>query len=363
MVRIHPRAFGNYNLSLASYFFIPKIFKTMKKNKTKALVLLSGGLDSRLAVKLMQEQNIKVIAVYFNLPFVPARNMKETINFAKSTGIPLKIINCTRGKLFQAFISIVKKPRYGYGRAMNPCIDCRIFMLKEAKQLLAKLKTDFIVTGEVLNERPFSQTKRALMLIEKEVDLEGKILRPLSAKLLKETEAEEKNLIDRNELLDISGRRRIKQLELAKHFKISYPMPAGGCLLCEKEFAKKLSDLFRYKKKFTFKDIELLKIGRHFRFKKAKIIVGRNEEENKELRKLARKNELIFEAVCPSPLTLLQNSKSKEAIIKAAQLTAYYSDAKKENKKNIEVHYGKKRLDKSLIVSIPDQKEIKNLKI
>lgn len=332
---------------------------------TKCIALLSGGLDSRLAIKLMQDQKIKVIALYFSLPFGSGCCMPDcAFNFAQTQGIELKIIDCTKGKLFQEYVEMVRKPKHGYGSAINPCIDCRIFILKKAKQLMPKYKASFIVTGEVLNERPMSQNLNALKLVEKESHLQGKLLRPLSAKLLPETDAEKQGLVDRNKLLDIEGRSRKKQIELAKKFKLSYPMPAGGCLLCEKEFAKKLKDLFTHKKNISPFDIELLKIGRHFRYKNNKIIVGRNEQENKKLVALANQaiKAVIFEVKnFPGPLTLLEGKLNEKAIKIAAALTATYSDAPKE--KEVVVNYRKGKINKSIKALALKQEEIEKLRL
>jgi tRNA U34 2-thiouridine synthase MnmA/TrmU len=270
-------------------------------------------------------------------------------------------MDCTKGKLFQEYIDVIKKHEHGYGSGMNPCIDCRIFMLKKTKQLISKYKAKFIVTGEVLNERPMSQTKHKMELIEKETGLKGKILRPLSAKVMEETESEKKKWVKREKLLDIQGRERKVQMALAKKYKISYPTPAGGCLLCEKEFAIKLRDLFKYKKVIEPRDISLLRVGRHFKFGDKKIIVGRNEAENKILMKMA-KNDLILEVKdYPGPTTLLEKTIDKKIINKAAQLTLSHSDVK--NKKNIIVVYGKRKLNKSLKISPLSQKELENLRI
>jgi len=327
----------------------------------KAIALLSGGLDSKLAIKLLQEQKIKIIALFFLLPFGSGCCIPNcAFNFAQTQDMPLKIIDCTKGKLFQEYIKTIRKSKHGYGTAMNPCIDCRIFMLKKAKQLMKKEKANFIITGEVLNERPMSQTRKALVLIEKESELKGKILRPLSAKLLPETEAEKKGLVNRDKLLAIQGRRRIEQIALAKKYEITYPTPAGGCLLCEKEFARKLKDLFKHKKKIEPRDIELLKLGRHFRYKQNKIIVGRNEQENKKLIKLAKG--LIFEVKnWPSPITILEGKSNKQAIQLAAALTLSHSDAK--NEKKAIVKYGKRKLNKSIKISPINEEEVNNLRI
>ncbi|NIM47394.1 MAG: tRNA 4-thiouridine(8) synthase ThiI [Candidatus Aenigmarchaeota archaeon] len=316
----------------------------------KALGLFSGGLDSILAAKIIQKQGIKIELINFTTPFFPSRN---AIKMAKQLNLKLKEIDISKD-----YLKMLRKPKHGYGSEMNPCIDCKILMLKKAKKYAKGINAKFIFTGEVLGERPMSQNKRALELIERESKLKGKLLRPLSAKLLPITKAEKK-WVNRNKLLDISGRRRDKQMKLAKKFKIRYPSPSGGCLLTYKEYAKKIKDLLKHKKRITKKDLELLKIGRHFRFKNNKIIVGRNEEENKKLLKSKQKTDYIFEVPdVGSPITILQGSKTKEVIKKAAQLTARYSDAKGK----VKVKYGKK-LKRSLTVLNIKESEIKNLRI
>ena len=313
----------------------------------KALGLLSGGLDSTLAVKLILDQGIDVEALKFTSPFCQCDKGGKchAAEAAKKFKIQLKTID--KGK---DYLKILRHPKYGYGSGMNPCIDCRIYTLKKAKKYAKEIGANFIFTGEVLGQRPMSQHMKALNIIEKEAGLEGKILRPLSAKLLPITEAERNDLVDRSKLLGISGRGRKEQIETAKRLKIDYPCPSGGCLLTDKEFAKKIRDLFKNKKRIARNDLEHLKIGRHFRFEKSKIIVGRNEKENKRLLELKQKTDYMFEVPnIGSPTTLLQGSKTKEAIEKAAQLTARYSDAKEGE---TIVKYGNKNLTKSLVVSV-----------
>ena len=220
---------------------------------------------------------------------------------------------------------------------------------------------DFLASGEVLGQRPFSQNKKALGIIEREGGVSGMLVRPLSARLLPATLVEKKGLVDREKLLGILGRRRREQLILAKKFGISdFPTPSGGCLLTQKEFSAKVKDLLKYKKRVKPQDFELLKIGRHFRFQKSKIIVGRNKEENKELLKLKNKNDFIFEvAGYPSPITLLQGPKTKKGVEMAAKLTAFYSDCKEEK---TEVWYGRK-MKKKIKVLLPKKEEVERLKI
>jgi len=259
-------------------------------------------------------------------------------------------------------LKVVKKPKHGYGKNMNPCIDCRIFMLKKAQKYAQETGASFIFTGEVLDERPMSQHLKALKMIEEEAGLKNRILRPLSAKMLPETSIEKRGLVDRHRLLDIHGRSRKRQIELAKEFSIAdYPCPAGGCLLTYKEFADKVRDLFKHKKRISMKDVALLKLGRHLRFEKNKIVVGRNESENKALLRMKSPNDYYFEVPnCGSPTTILQGTKTIAAIEKAAALTAYYSD---EKNTQVLVRFGKNSLDRTMKVSRPSKEEVEKLRI
>jgi len=323
----------------------------------KALGLLSGGLDSILAIELIQNQGIDVVVINFTSPFW---NSDKNMNWIKEITKKLKV-NLINVELKENYLKIIRKPKYGYGKNMNPCIDCKILMLKKAKKIAKKMGVSFIFTGEVLGERPKSQNKKALEIIEKEAGLKGKILRPLSAKLLPETEAEKNGWVNREKLLDIIGRKREKQMKLAKKLGLEkYPNPSGGCLLTYKEFANKVKDLFKHKKKVSIKDINLLKLGRHFRFGKNKIIVGRNENENKQLLKMKLPEDYFFEVVgYGSPISILQGPKTKEAIKKTASITTRYSDAKDK----VKVKYYKKKIEKSLVVRPLSSKEIEKLRI
>jgi len=248
-----------------------------KGAKTGALFLFSGGLDSILAVKLLQEQGIKVAGLTFVSYFFNSDLAKES---AKNLDIKLKIIDFS-----DEHLDMVKNPQYGYGKAINPCIDCHILMLKKAKEISEKF--DFVATGEVLGERPMSQNKRALELIAEQSGLKDYLLRPLSAQLLEPTVPEKNGLVARNKLLDISGRSRKRQIVLAKKWGIKeYPTPAGGCLLTDFQFGRRLKELFKQWPDCRGDDVRLLKLGRHFWVKDNKIIVGRNQTENKEIKKL-----------------------------------------------------------------------------
>ena len=280
--------------------------------KIKALALLSGGLDSTLATEVILQQGIDVVALNFMSPFCLCKKGGcGAAEAAKQLGVPLKVVN-----VGAEYLRMVRKPKHGYGRNMNPCIDCRIFIAKKAKKYAKEIGAAFIFTGEVLDERPMSQHYRALKLIEEEAGLKGRILRPLSARLLPETIIEKKGLVDRKKLLQIRGRSRKPQIKLAAEFNIKdYPCPAGGCLLTYKEYANKLRDLFEHKRRVGLADVALLKVGRHFRLGENKIIVGRNEPENKVLTAKKAAGDFCFEVPdIAGPITVLQGKKTKRAI-------------------------------------------------
>lgn len=325
--------------------------------KIKALALFSGGLDSILAVKLMLEQGIDVLALNFVSPFCLCEKGCSVAEAAKQLGVPLKFVG-VGGK----YLRMVRKPKHGYGRNMNPCVDCRIFILNKAKKYAEEIDASFIFTGEVLGERPMSQHFQAIQLIEKEAGLKGKILRPLSARLLPETVFEKEGLVDRARLLGISGRSRKPQIKLAEEYGIKvYPSPAGGCLLTCKEYADKLRDLFQHNKRCSVADVVLLKVGRHFRSGENKIIVGRNEAENKILTAEKPRNDYYFEVPdVGSPITVLQGAKTKKAVRTAAALTAFYADAKDVK---VTVKFGKENLRESVTVFVPSRDEVERLRV
>jgi tRNA U34 2-thiouridine synthase MnmA/TrmU len=233
------------------------------------------------------EQGVELEALNFMTVFCTCTNRGATClasqKATESLGIPLKVLNVS-----EEYLGVVKHPKHGYGSNMNPCIDCRIFMLKRAKDYMEESGAAFIVTGEVLGQRPMSQRKDAMRLIEKEASLEGLILRPLSAKVLPVTIPERERWVDREKLLKIQGRSRKPQIGLAEHYNIrDYPCPAGGCLLTDPGFAKRMKDLMMNEPNFSLNDVHLLKIGRQFRLSRGvKLVVGRNKEENQKIQTL-----------------------------------------------------------------------------
>jgi tRNA-uridine 2-sulfurtransferase len=297
----------------------------------KAIALLSGGLDSTLAILTVLKQGIEVKAIKFLTPFDcdvsdGSSSLKDPLPLARRFGFDMEIYH-----LGDRFLDMVKKPKHGYGKNMNPCIDCRIFMLNEAKAMKNKTGADFIITGEVPGQRPMSQKRDMLYHIDKEAGVTDYVLRPLCAKLLRVTIPEQKGIIDRKLLHDLSGRSRKPQMLLAKDFGLEdYPAPAGGCLLTEPNFSRRLKELLAHNPASVLKDIELLKIGRHFRFSHScKIIVGRDKGENDKIESLSAGSDCLLKVEdCGSPLAFISGEVTGEAVKAAASICARYSGAK-----------------------------------
>ncbi|HHV72367.1 MAG TPA: tRNA 4-thiouridine(8) synthase ThiI [Clostridia bacterium] len=325
----------------------------------RALSLLSGGLDSMLAVKILQEQGIEVIGITYTTPFFGSSKAEEA---AKQLGIDLKIIDLT-----EAHLDVVKLPKHGYGRFVNPCIDCHALMIRKAGDLLEELSAHFISTGEVLGQRPKSQNYRALRLVEEESGYPGLVVRPLSGKLLPPTIPEKEGWIDREKLLDISGRSRKRQMALAEYYGIKeYPSPAGGCLLTEQVFAIRLKDVMNTQENWGVNEVELLKVGRHLRLSpKTKLIVGRNQEENKRLEMLAKPEDLLIRAAAfKGPTAILRGpAEEREDFIKqAAAITARYGKGKEEEELEMKYYHPSGPVQKIIVKPARDE-EIKPLLI
>ncbi len=255
---------------------------------TRALAMVSGGLDSILAAKLIKEQGIEVIGICFKSYFFDEENAKR---MTKQIDIPLEVVDFSK-----EHFEMVRDPEHGWGKNMNPCIDCHSMMMRYSGELLEKFNADFIITGEVLNQRPMSQNRSALDVVKKQSGFSEKILRPLCAKNLKETQMEIDGLVDREKLLDIAGRNRKTQMELAEKWGIKdYPSPAGGCKLTEPNYSKRLKETLDRKEDVTEKDIHLLKYGRHFvTDNKIKIIVSRTGDEGEQIKQLLTNEDTMF---------------------------------------------------------------------
>ena len=298
--------------------------KNPSKKTIKAVGLLSGGLDSTLAAKLILEQGIDVHAINFTSPFctcTPKTAGCSAVVTAVKTlgGIPLK-----REAMKDEYLEMVQHPLHGYGKGMNPCIDCRIMKIKKAGEFMRKIGASFLFTGEVLGQRPMSQHKRAISIIDRESGLKGYILRPLSATHFEPTVPELEGWVNREKLLGITGRSRKPQMALAAQKDISdYPCPAGGCLLTDKHFSKKMRDYLKFTDRPSIKDIPLLKVGRHFRLAGGdKLIVARDEKECKSLVNLYReKDRLLMPVNFPGPVIILQGSDTNAAVRKILRYT------------------------------------------
>ncbi|MCX6090868.1 MAG: 7-cyano-7-deazaguanine synthase [Candidatus Atribacteria bacterium] len=262
---------------------------------TKAIALFSGGLDSTLAIKIIQNQGIEMIALHFIIPFDYTKKQKERQLAARRVSQKFGI-EFLEVPLREDFLDIIKSPRYGFGKNLNPCLDCKILMLKRAKEIMDEKGAQFIVTGEVLSQRPKSQFLWGLNIIDRDSELKGIILRPLTAKHLPPTVAELQGWVKREDLYNFSGRVRKPQFELAVKFGITdYPTPAGGCLLTDPLFSRRVKDLLDTGT-LTMENAELLKLGRHFRITSwYKLIVGRDESENNLLLQYAKKGDVIFQ--------------------------------------------------------------------
>jgi len=292
----------------------------------KAIALFSGGLDSILAVKLVRRQGIAVQGVTYETPFFNAR---KALAAASQIDLPLRVLDITEDHL-----SMLRAPKYGYGKNFNPCIDCHAMMLRKTGNLLTEWSADFIITGEVLGQRPMSQTRQSLYVVAKYSGYPDLIVRPLSAKLLPITRVEREGMVDRERLFDIQGRSRRRQIEAAAEFGISdYSTPAGGCLLTDPMFCNRLKDLFDHDD-FEIPSIHLLKTGRHFRIgPQIKVIVGRNLHDNNLIEKYTLERDLVIRTIdYPGPTTLVPGGGDESAMRLAASLCVLFSDAPKDER-------------------------------
>ena len=291
------------------------------KGQIKGLGLCSGGLDSILSGLLLQRQGIDITWICFETPFFSSESAQKA---SRGTGIPLMTVDIT-----DDYMEMMKSPKAGFGKNMNPCMDCHALMFSKAGEVLINNGFHFLFSGEVLGQRPKSQNKNSLRYVEKNSGFEGQILRPLCAKLLPETLIEQKGLVDRQKLMDISGRSRKIQMQMAKAFGIKqYPAPAGGCLLTDKIFSDRLKDLMNTQKLFNKRELYYLKHGRHFRLdSKTKVIVGRSEKDNQNLLNYFEKDKdlLLRPAKIPGPDVILTGKDTKKNIETAAMICASYT--------------------------------------
>lgn len=306
----------------------------------KAIALVSGGLDSTLAAKITKDLGIELIALNTRSPFCQCNRKKEdggcTFEAGRvSNNLGIKLISINTSV---EFLGIVEKPKFGYGSHMNPCLDCRVLLFKKAKEAMQKEGASFVITGEVLGQRPMSQRLAAMKLIEQEAGLEGIVVRPLSARALEPTIPEKMGWIDREKLLAISGRGRKEQIALAQELGVyDYPCPSGGCLLTDPGFSKRMKDLMQYGQ-LCLSDIQLLKIGRHFRLRPdTKLVVGRDEAENRRLEALKEEGDFLFQPEdLAGPSAILRGNTEGSSILESAsRIVAKYCDGANDETKII----------------------------
>ena len=295
----------------------------------KAIALLSGGLDSQLAVKLILDQGVEVECLTAASVFhhATADGDHPAVRAAGRLGVPITVLDTD-----DEMLAMIKAPRHGRGKNMNPCVDCRILLLRRAAERMRETGADFIVTGEVIGQRPMSQRRHPMQQVTREAGVEGYVLRPLCAKLLAPTVPEQEGLVDREKLLAIRGRSRKEQMALAAELGITdYPSPAGGCLLTDPGFSHRLRELLDHCDP-DLNDVELLRVGRHFRLDPAtKLVMGRHEEENHAIEALAREGDLLLDAAkFMGPTTLLRGAGSDKNVATAARLTVQYGKGKAE---------------------------------
>jgi tRNA-specific 2-thiouridylase len=296
---------------------------TSDPKQRRALGLCSGGLDSMLAGLVIRSQGIDVAWVTFETPFFAAHKAR---NASRITGIPLTV-----KPIFAEYIKMLRDPNCGYGKNMNPCLDCHALMFRLAGDMMREQGFDFLFSGEVLGQRPMSQTKPSLRYVEKNSGFDGYILRPLSAKRLPETIPEKNGWVNRELLYDFAGRGRKSQIKLAQEFGLTdYPAPAGGCLLTDKGYSTRLKDLFDHQETCTEAELHLLRYGRHFRLNPhTKLIVGRTANDNEQLLRYhdPSKDAVIDIRNHPSPTMLVTGNPGKDLIFLGASVCAGYSKA------------------------------------
>jgi tRNA-specific 2-thiouridylase len=319
-------------------------------NKIDGLLLLSGGLDSCIAAHLLKTQGLSLLALHFVLPFYSGlgSDHKKIRSFADALDVPLRIIE--EG---EEFFEMVKSPQFGFGKNANPCLDCRMHRLSVARGIMVETGAAFIATGEVIGQRPKSQRLECLQLIERRTGLEGKLLRPLSAKLLEPTIPENSGLVDRSKLMDLAGRSRYPQLAYAREHGLQHTAPAGGCLLTHVESAQRYLALTQRYKDLSLEDFKLIAYGRHFALgEQCRLVIARDSGENDTLEKIVSNGDLIFDlADIPGPMGVGRGTYTNADVARAAAFVARYSKAR--TLKEVRVKVWRKSEPEKIISVIP----------
>jgi tRNA-specific 2-thiouridylase len=320
-----------------------------EKKVGRGYSLVSGGLDSQLAVCVLKEQGLHIEGVVFESPFFKSDAARKA---AAQLGIQLHVVDFTKD-----ILELIKEPPHGFGNAMNPCIDCHSMMIRRAGEMMRANGFDFVSTGEVLGQRPMSQNRQSLGTVERGADMGGRLLRPLSAQLLEPTLPEKEGIVDRSRLLGLNGRSRKPQLELAAKYGIKeFPSPAGGCMLTEKGFGHRLADVRDHGGLGDVRLVQLLLHGRHFRLPGgAKCIVGRNASDNKSLKQMAVEGDAVLCTVdVPGPTVLLPGGASDEDLALAVGMCAQYGDHTNRPQVTVRVIRGGKA-EERMVTPIPKE--------
>jgi tRNA U34 2-thiouridine synthase MnmA/TrmU len=348
--------------------------------KTKAIGLLSGGLDSTLAAALVKRQGIEVKAVTFYTGFCITETQRrkggrsdgsiprnEALRAAADLEADVELVDISGPE----YLEMILNPRFGYGANANPCVDCRIFMMKKAKEIMEREGADFVFTGEVLGQRPKSQRRDTMRIIERESKMDGRLLRPLSAKLLKPTIPEEEGGVDRERLLDLSGRGRTRQIALAREMGLEdWPQPAGGCcFLTDESFSKKFFDLLGAReaagegRHVTHDEVVLLTVGRHFRLSpRAKLVIGRNEMENALLEHHVAGRARLEAPEVLGPVALVEGKPSPEDRQLAASVVARYGKGREAARVRVEWREGD-RSETLEVEPLADETRVEGMRI
>lgn len=327
----------------------------------KAVGLLSGGLDSTLACKVVRDQGVAVHALFLTQPW-GCCDKGYAFRAAQALDIPLTVM-----RLDEAYLEVIKNPRYGYGTALNPCVDCRIHMFSIARRFMGEIEASFVFTGEVLGQRPMSQMRQKMKIIERDAGLEGLLVRPLSAQHLEPTIPEQQGWLEREKLLAIEGRSREIQMQLARDFGITdYSAPAGGCLLTDPHFAKRMKDAFTHGYR-DFRDVVNLRFGKHFRLSpQLKAVLGRDEEENQHLKSVAHESDLIFELPDRKGPTLILKGTvngDEEVLSVAAGLVQRFSKRRAEGPIEVECRRGRYGEPQRVLSAVLDDAAVAALQI
>ncbi len=332
----------------------------MTSQQVTAIGLLSGGLDSILACRVIMAQDIKVKAVKFVTPFFGYELLEREEEYRAEVkaqyGIEVELCDVSEG-----YLELLRKPAHGFGKNFNPCVDCKIFMLQKAREMMDDLGAQFLITGEVVGQRPMSQRRDTLRIIERDSGCEGILLRPLCARNMNPIEIEKQGLVDRSRLLDFSGRNRKPQMNLAAEMGITdYPSPAGGCVLADPELGKRLATYYENHDDIAVNDILLLLLGRQFTLPSGGwLTIGRNQVDNERIEKLLQPGDILLDTEDrPGPIGILRNSQDPSDKQSTAGLIARFAKKGPKFPEEVEVSLTANGQEKEMIKAAPLADEV-----